>query len=276
MAVGLVLLDLDGTMLTSEKQISPATYAALERAAAMGVHIVPCTGRFYRAIPQVVRDLPFVRYFITVNGAGVWDRAEDTMLYRAEIPVEQGLELFDFMDTLPVIYDCFVEGTTAWMARANYERIDEFVFVPKDNEMVKRLRTPVEDLRRQVREHGSTIQKTQMFFADIDQRNRMLPIVRAQFPNLNVSTSLVNNIEFTVPSASKGEALRVLATYLGIAVTDTMAFGDMDNDRSMIEAAGIGVAMGNAEQPLKELADYITDTNNNDGVAKAFEKFIFA
>lgn len=276
MPVGLVLLDLDGTMLTSDKQISPHTYAALERAAAMGVHIVPCTGRFYRAIPQVVRDLPFVRYFITVNGAGVWDREKDVTLYRAEIPIERGLELFDFMDTLPVIYDCFVEGTTAWMARENYERIDEFVFVPKDNEMVKRLRTPVEDLRATVRERGSSIQKTQMFFADVDQRNRMLPIIRGQVPDLNVSTSLVNNIEFTVPSASKGEALRFLANYLGIAVADTMAFGDMDNDRSMIEAAGIGVAMGNAEPCLKEIADCVTDTNNADGVAKAFERFVFA
>ena len=104
----------------------------------------------------------------------------------------------------------------------------------------------------------------------------MLPKVRAQFPDLIVSTSLVNNIEFTVPAATKGEALRVLAGHLGVAVADTMAFGDMDNDRSMVEAAGIGVAMGNAEQCLKDIADYITDTNNADGVAKALETFVFA
>ncbi|MBQ3556851.1 MAG: HAD family phosphatase [Oscillospiraceae bacterium] len=275
MSVGLVLLDLDGTMLTGDKRISPATYAALERAAAMGVQIVPCTGRFYGGIPQVVRDLPFVRYFITVNGGNVWDRQEDKVLYQAEIPVERGLKLFDAMDQLPVIYDCFVDGA-AWMARANYERIDAFISVPKDNEMVKTLRTPVEDLRQFVRQTGKSLQKTQMFFADIDLRNAMLPRIRAQHADLLVSTSLVNNIEFTVPSASKGEALRFLAAHLGVAVADTMAFGDMDNDRSMIEAAGIGVAMGNAEPCLKEIADCITDTNNADGVAKALEKFVFA
>ncbi len=275
MAVGLVLLDLDGTMLTTDKRISSATYAALERASAMGVQIVPCTGRFYGGIPQVVRDLPFVRYFITVNGGNVWDRKEDKVLYRAEIPVEQGLALFDAMDKLPVIYDCFVDGA-AWMARESYRRIDDFILVPKDNEMVKTLRTPVDDLRRFVREKAMPLQKTQMFFADIDLRNEMLPQIRAQHPDLLVSTSLVNNIEFTVPSASKGAALRFLAAHLGVAVTDTMAFGDMDNDRSMIEAAGIGVAMGNAEPCLKELADHITDTNNADGVAKALEQFVFA
>lgn len=275
MAVGLVLLDLDGTMLTGDKQISPATYAALERASEMGVQIVPCTGRFYGGIPQVVRELPFVRYFITVNGGNVWDRRENKVLCRAEIPVEQGLKLFDAMDKLPVIYDCFVDGA-AWMARTNYARIDEFISVPKDNEMVKTLRTPVDDLRRFVRETGKPLQKTQMFFADIAVRNAMLPRIREQFPELLVSTSLVNNIEFTVPSASKGEALRFLAAHLGVAVADTMAFGDMDNDRSMIEAAGIGVAMGNAEQCLKDIADHITDTNNADGVAKALEQFVFA
>ena len=274
MAVGLVLLDLDGTMLTSGKRISPATYAALERASAMGVQIVPCTGRFYAGIPQVVRDLPFVRYFISVNGGNVWDRQEDKVLYRAELPQEQAFALFDYMEQLPVIYDCFADGA-AWMARENYVRIDEFISVPKDNEMVKTLRTPVNDLRELVRQKGGSVAKTQMFFADIQERNDMLPVVRAKFPNLIVSTSLVNNIEFTVPAASKGEALRFLANHLGVAVADTMAFGDMDNDRSMIEAAGIGVAMGNAEQPLKELANYITDTNNNDGVAQALEKFVF-
>lgn len=275
MAVGLVLLDLDGTMLTGDKQISPATCAALERAAAMGVQIVPCTGRFYAGIPEVVRQLPFVRYFITVNGGSVWDRVEDRVLYRAEIPLERGLELFDFMDTLPVIYDCFVDGA-AYMERNKYARIDAFISVPKDNEMVKTLRTPVNDLRQFVRGKGRPLQKTQMFFADIDRRNRMLPELRRQFPDLIVSTSLVNNIEFTVPAASKGEALRFLAAHLGVAVADTMAFGDMDNDRSMIEAAGIGVAMGNAEPCLKEIADWVTDTNNADGVAKALERFVFA
>lgn len=274
MSVGLVLLDLDGTMLTSDKQISPATYAALERAAAMGVHIVPCTGRFYDAVPQVVRDLPFVRYFITVNGGNVLDRQESELLFRAEIPLERGLELFDYMEGLPVIYDCFVDGA-AYMERRNYERIDQFISVPKDNEMVKALRKPVEDLRQFVREKGQSMQKVQMFFADIGQRNTMLPRVREQIPDLLVSTSLVNNIEFTVPTASKGAALRFLARHLGVAVADTMAFGDMDNDRSMVETAGVGVAMGNAEPCLKDVADYITDTNNDDGVAKALEKFVF-
>lgn len=274
MAVKVILLDLDGTLLNSEKTISPANYAALERAAAMGVHIVPATGRFYDAMPEVVRKLPFVRYAICINGGLIYDAKEDKVLYRAEIPLERALRLFDCMDHLPVIYDCFVDGA-AYMDRKHYGRIDEFIFVPKDNEMVKTLRHPVNDLRTFVLEKGMPIQKTQMFFADIERRNEELERLREQTPDLLVSTSLVNNVEFTVPAASKGNALRFLAEHLGVAVEETMAFGDMDNDMSMIAAAGIGVAMGNAEPRLKEVADYITDTNNANGVAKAMGRFVF-
>jgi len=71
MAIQLILLDLDGTLLTREKTISPANYAALERAQRAGIHIVPSTGRCYDGMPQVVRGLPFLRYVITINSAQI-------------------------------------------------------------------------------------------------------------------------------------------------------------------------------------------------------------
>ena len=70
MSIQMILLDLDGTLLTSDKRLSPGNRAALERAAARGVHIVPSTGRFYSGMPQVVRELPFVRYVVSINGGG--------------------------------------------------------------------------------------------------------------------------------------------------------------------------------------------------------------
>ena len=85
--VRLVALDLDGTLLDSEKRLSERNRAALEMAAAKGVHIVPTTGRFFGMMPEAIRALPFVRYAITVNGAQVYDRETDSALARAEIPV---------------------------------------------------------------------------------------------------------------------------------------------------------------------------------------------
>ena len=85
MSIQMILLDLDGTLLTSDKRLSPGNRAALERAAARGVHIVPSTGRFYSGMPQVVRELPFVRYVVSINGALIYDAAEDKAYFQVNV-----------------------------------------------------------------------------------------------------------------------------------------------------------------------------------------------
>ena len=274
MAIKLILLDLDGTLLTSDKQISPANYDALERCAAAGVHIVPSTGRFYGGMPQVVRDLPFVRYVVAVNGAQVYDVKEDKVLCREEIGLDAAFRVFDELDKLPVIYDCFM-GDHGYDYVEMYERVDEFISDPQVNAMVKSTRKPVPDLRAFLREQGRPLQKIQMFFKDMDRRAAELERLPGLFPDLTVTSSIINNIEINAKNANKGEALRFLCRYLGLDVSESMSFGDSGNDLSMIVAAGTGVAMANADQALLDAADYVTDTNDNDGVAKAIARFCF-
>lgn len=272
MAVKIILLDLAGTLLNHDKQISPANRAALERAAAEGVYIVPSTGRFYDGMPAVVRELPFVRYMVIVNGAQVYDAAEKAVLHRAEIPPEAAQRVFDRLDTLPVIYDCFLDGW-GYMDERNYERIDQFISDPRVNRMVKKLRRPVKDFRDFIRRENRPLQKIQMFFTDMDRRREELERLARDFPDMAVTSSISNNIEINEKHANKGEALGFLCRLLGVEIKDTMAFGDGSNDMSMIRAAGIGVAMANADEALKAAADYITDTNDADGVAKAIAVF---
>ena len=95
-----------------------------------------------------------------------------------------------------------------------------------------------------------------------------------KYEDLEVVSSSPSNFEVMNKGTSKGRAVKVLADILNINREEVMCLGDSENDLSMIEFAGLGVAMGNAEEFLKEKADYITDTNENDGVAKAIEKFI--
>lgn len=274
MAIKIILLDLDGTLLTSDKQISPANHAALDRAASQGIHIVPSTGRFFGGMPQVVRDLPFIRYAITVNGAQIYDAAEDRVLHRAEIQPEDAELIYDCLDTLPVIYDCFLDGW-GYMDRRSYARIDEFISDPRVNQMVKDLRKPVENFRAFIRDQHRPVQKIQMFFQDLTLREQVWAQLIDQFPHMSVTSSIVNNVEINEKHANKGEALAVLCRHLGVSIHETMSFGDGSNDRSMILAAGTGVAMANADPSLKEIADYVTDTNDNDGVAKAIQRFCF-
>ncbi len=268
----LALFDLDGTLLNSKKELSPANREAMRRCAEAGVHIVPATGRFYAAMPAVIRELPFVRYVVSINGAEVYDTREKKVLHRAEIPLEDALRVYDRLDTLPVIYDCYLDDW-GYMDERMYARIDEFISDPIINQMVKTMRKPVKDFRGFLREKGRSLQKLQMFFVDMDARARALKSLPEEFPDMAVSTSSEKNIEVNSRDATKGEALRFLCGYLGIDIRDAMAFGDNSNDLTMLQYAGMGVAMANADPEEREAADYITDTNDNDGVAKALTRF---
>lgn len=268
--IKLILLDLDGTLLTTDKKISPANYAALEQAAAKGIQIVPCTGRFYDGMPEEVRKLPFLRYAITINGAEIYDAKECKSLYSALISPEKADEVFSLMDTLPVIYDCYQDGR-GWMDRTFYDMTDLYGMGDVRPEWIRKMRTPVDDFRGMIRSRNRGIQKTQMFLRDMELRARLLAELPQQFPELIITTSLVNNIEINSSNAHKGAALLELCRQLNIDPAETMAFGDGLNDITMLQTAAVGVAMGNAAQPVKDVADFITDTNDNDGVAKAVQ-----
>ena len=270
--IKIIVLDLDGTLLTSDKKISPRNYAALEQAAEKGIHIVPSTGRFYDGMPAVVRELPFVRYAITVNGAEIYDAREDRVLHRAEMTPAQAEEVFAFLDTLPVVYDCYQDGW-GWMEKSLYDRAGDFIEDPKVLSMVKDLRTPVEGFRELIRSRNRGVQKIQMFFKDMDKRAESLPLLRQRFPGLNVTSSITNNLELNSLDAHKGVALLKLCDILGVDPAQTMAFGDGLNDITMLRTAALGVAMDNAYPEVKEAANFITDTNDHDGVAKAIEQF---
>lgn len=272
MAVKVILLDLDGTLLNSEKTISPANYAALERAAEMGVHIVPATGRFYEGMPQVVRDLPFVRYVVTVNGAEIYDTREKKVLHKEELASDKAVAVYEYLSSLPALCDAYVEGW-GYIDRSYYERVEEFTTEPYVVKMLKELRTPVDDMKGFLAQHK--VQKLMAFFNDMDRRALELERVKALFPDTAVSSSIANNIEVNAKKATKGGALLNLCQVLGVDVKDSMAFGDGSNDLTMIQNAGVGVAMGNAWPGLKEAADYVTLTCDEDGVAHALEKFVF-
>ena len=275
MDIALIALDLDGTLLDGKKHLSPRNRRALELAAAAGVQIVPCTGRFFRGMPDVVRSLPFVRYAITINGAEVLDAARDRALYRAEIAPSEYEPLFDRMDRLPVIYDCYQDGW-GWMDRRFYDGLEDFMASQHELDMVTNLRTPVDDFRGTLRRRNLPIQKTQMFFRmdDLALRDRELAQLAEDFPNLAVSAASRNNIEINSRDAQKGRALRELCAVLGIPVERSMAFGDGLNDMSMIRDAGVGVAMANAVPEVRAAADRIAPSNDEDGVAQVIEALL--
>ena len=271
---GIIALDLDGTLLNSKKELSEGNLAALKKAADEGWEIVPTTGRFYGGMPDFIRGLPFVHYAITINGAYVEDLLEGNEIYTAEMPYKQAIDIMKYLDKLPVIYDCYMDND-AFMTEALKAKVDEIVENPRIRKMFYDLRKPVPELKEFLENRGQDVQKIQFFTKDADLRLHLLEELPKVFENIAVSSSSPQNIEINQAKATKGLALIALAEYLGLDRSKTIAMGDGLNDISMLEEAGIGIAMANGCDEALDAADWVTSHCDEDGVAKAIEKYCF-
>ena len=270
--IRLIALDLDGTLLTTKKELSKKNLDALSDAAAAGIEIVPTTGRFFTGMPELIRALPFLHYAITINGAHVYDVVNDTVLARAEIPMLQAVEVMEYLENFDLIYDCYVDSW-GWITREFQEKAHEFVPDEHYLRMLKVLRTPVEELKSHLRENGKDVQKIIIFTRTDELQEELLKLLPQRFPDLLTTSSARHNIEINVPLGNKGDALRALASRLGIPMEATMAIGDGLNDEAMLRAAGLSVAMGNAHPDILALAHEITADCDHDGVAQAIVAF---
>lgn len=269
---GIIALDLDGTLLNSQKRLSTRNLNALETAAEDGWEIVPTTGRFYNGMPDFIRELPFIHYAITINGAEVEDLRNGKIIYKAEMPWQQAADIMEWLDDAPVIYDCYMRSA-GWMSESHKERIDSIVYDPHYRGMLRDLRQSVPDLKAFIRAEQTDVQKVQFFTKDPVFKLHVVGELEKRFKGLAISSAMEQNMEINHEDANKGAALLALAKYIGIDPYDTMAIGDGLNDLPMIKAAGMGVAMSNAVQEVKEKARWVTLSNDMDGVAAAIEKY---
>lgn len=268
--IRLIALDLDGTLLDSSKRLSERNRAALASAAARGIEIVPTTGRFFGGMPQAVRDLPFVRYAVTINGAQVYDRVKDVAIARVEIPLETALGVMGILDGFDCIYDCY-QDNWGWMTEAMRNRAAEYAADPHYVEMIRTLRRPVPELKAHLAAKGTDVQKIMLFARDRDIIPSIRDAISDRFPDLVLTRSTPDNLEINHARAHKGEALRLLAAHLGFGIGDVMSFGDGLNDLTMVRDAGIGVAMANAAPEVLAVAKRVTLSNDEDGVAAVIE-----
>lgn len=273
MDIRLIAVDMDGTLLNSAKELTQKSLDTLREAHERGILIVPSTGRMAQGLPEYIKQLSFVRYIITINGGVVWDLAENVSLYEANIPYARAIEVMEFIQRYDAVNDCYLNGE-AIMDRRFMDLID--YHIPDSlAAVVRRSRKPVDGYVEYMRNMHADVQKIQMFFHDNEKRLAAIQELMQTFPDLTLACSQTYNIELNAASANKGNALTILCGQLGIDIGKTMAFGDGGNDKAMLLAAGYAVAMENGTDDIKAVADYITGSNDEDGVARAIEKLIF-
>ncbi|MBQ9594897.1 MAG: HAD family phosphatase, partial [Synergistaceae bacterium] len=226
--IKLIAFDLDDTVLNTQKKLTPETLRVLYRAAELGIEIVPSTGRFWGAVTDEIKNLPFVRYAVTLNGAAIFDVKNQKTIARFEIPSERAETMARVFDELPVIYDSIIDGQ-GYMNREFHERVKDITIGEWQYKIIYGLRKPVDDLHEIINQ-SSGVQKMQIYTKDSDLRERLLVALPVVFPNSLFTSSVPNNIEINDLKANKGDGLRFIASHLGIDMSEAMAFGDGLND----------------------------------------------
>lgn len=268
----IVGLDLDGTLLDENRKISKHTIEIMELVSKQGIQLVIDSGRRFPVVPEEIRDLSFMRYYVLCNGAEIFDKAEGKVIYRSEIPFSKALELYDCMIDYPQVYlDCYMSDGS-WVRKEDYLKIDDFVKDPSHREVLKRTREPIENFRAELIRRGKPVYKFQTIYHNTEERNRERDRLKMLFPDINFTEAYSYNLEANTPDATKGGGLIKLSEILGVANENVYAFGDGGNDISMIELAGIGYAMENAPEEIKEKADRIAPRNTEEGVARVLEE----
>ena len=268
----MVASDLDGTLLNKNKEITPRLFEALEKLNELGIYFVPSTGRPFGTVPKAIKELPFLKYVITSNGATIYDATEQKNIIENYLTPEAVDAVIEVAKELPIITEYFIEGK-AFIAKAVYDDLSPFDLTESHEFYIKNSRTPVEDFWNEMKRNNAVLENINLVFKDMELRKEIWDRLKA-LGLASVTAATTKNIEITSLYATKAQALEKLCEVLGFSRENVLAMGDGDNDMPMIQFAGIGVAMANGEEHIKQAADIIADDCNDFGAAKILEQII--
>lgn len=274
----MVCIDMDGTLLGKGRKISQKNKDVIKEVHEKGIEIVVTTGRIYNNAAYFSHMLGVKSPVIAANGAIVRDKETNSIIYSGYIPTLDCLEIINVLTKNKITFQLYT-ADTIYSSNAIC-KIGTELFMTKQigYEMLKikyvRINTMKEWENILSKDDCKITKCIALSFntKKIDNTKRAL----RKMNNITICGSGKRSIEINYKDISKGNAVKALGEYYGIRKEEIMCIGDNENDISMIKYAGLGVAMGNAIAGLKQLADYITDTNIEDGVAKALEKFIIS
>ncbi|MBR2706972.1 MAG: HAD family hydrolase [Mogibacterium sp.] len=267
-----VALDLDGTTFDSAGDISEENVRALEEAASEGVHIVVSTGRSYASLPDHIKNVRGVEYAITSNGAHVNIMETGEQIYSDYLDPHAVAEIAGLKTETKADIEVFINGR-AYVDQSYYDDVKENGCVYRNADYVIWSRRPVPDVTALMLDHKDEIENVNFIYETIEMLEEARPKVSA-IGNATITSSFPNNLEVGGPDTSKKTALTWLLGELGISADELMCCGDAPNDMAMVEMAGIGVAVANAWGGLKDHADWITGSNDDNGIAMAIDKFV--
>ncbi|CRZ33508.1 hypothetical protein DFR55_1352 [Herbinix hemicellulosilytica] len=262
----LIAVDLDGTLLNEDKKISERCREDVKKLKEMGKKIVIATGRPMKGILPFIETLDLFdenNYVVIYNGAMVQSTVGEKIIYDMPVSLESYKELYELSRKL----DVNIHALT--VNRVLTPKFNPYTEVESSINQIPVVEGPVDEI-------DASTKIVKVMFVDEPEK---LDSVIVQLPDwvkqkYSVQRSAPIFLEFLNKKANKGIGVSIVAKELGIKPEEVICVGDAGNDIDMIKYAGLGVAMGNATDDVKAAADFITLTNEEDGVAQVIEKFM--
>ncbi|MBJ6361451.1 Cof-type HAD-IIB family hydrolase [Paenibacillus sp. GCM10012307] len=259
----LIAIDVDDTLLNDELQVTPRTKRALEQATAQGATVTLATGRMFASAQNIARQIDLNVPIITYQGSLVKTLLDGEVIYERYVPTAAAKQLHDYCEAKGLHLQLYVDDVL-YVKEVNdkseaYSRLSKIPYVVAPN---------FADLALQP-------QMKMLIIDEPELLDKVAVELKALIGDIaHITKSKPNFLEIMHKEGTKGHAVAFLASHIGCSLEEVIAIGDSWNDHEMLETAGLGVAMENAVPALKEIANYVTKSNNEDGVAHVIEKFV--
>lgn len=285
----LVAIDLDGTLLNSYGVVTDRTRQTIKKCIDKGIEIVLASGRPKDSIESIAKEIGAEHYFIAGNGALICDIKKEEVIYEKYMPKEKVLEIIRLCEQNSISYNVYTDKTilatslkynVLYYHKENLKKeeskkthiniVDDMYSYVKQMQEEKFLKITICDTNSNV--FNAIIRKMkQIEGIDILEVSHMSrKIIKQGTEEIPIEYYYT---EISLQEVDKYNALQFLQKKLNIKNEETIAIGDNMNDKKMIQKAGMGIAMKQSCPAVIEIADYVTEGNNEDGVAKALEKF---
>lgn len=269
----LICIDMDGTLLSNEHEVSEENKIALKKATEKGVKIAITTGRLFTSASHYSSLIGVKAPIISSNGAYIREKDKEEVIYKSTLTKEQMYKIYEVIKK----YGLLTYFNTCDTVISERIVPENHAYKISNRELPEDVRVKFvegRDFPEIFEEYEGEILKGIAIENEDKPRLNQAKEEISKHKDLEVVSSWDNNFEVMAEGTSKGKAVERLAEMLGIKREEVICIGDSENDISMIKYAGLGVAMGNAMDIVKEAADYVTDTNVNSGVAKMINKFV--
>lgn len=273
MDIKLIAVDMDGTLLDDNSEVSRGNIEAIRRLCQKGIITVPVTGRTYNELPSAVRNEECIKYAVFSNGAGIHKKGEG-IIYSSPVPAKKAAGILEILDS----YEAYVEiysGGYPWAIKGkiNDESFEYYRVNPRFRKVIAHSRRAVSEFAPLVESEALKPELFDAIFRDMNERAECLERLTALYPQAEIVSSMGNNLEIMNRGTNKGTGLQKLCKIISLDINKTLALGDSENDVPMFEAAGLSCAVSNACASLKKIAAN-TICSNNESVIEYTEKNI--